>query len=129
MASVIKSIFLLFLLFLLMVVINESMRNSFAPHNFSIYGVSPMNSGAYNLSKCTWACHDATTLHCKVHHATSASPYFKWIDPIYFGMIGGLHATGNYGIANVILLVLAWPLIMSYLFIRVWKMRKELQHG
>lgn len=129
MASVIKSIFLLFLLFLLMVVINESMRTSIPPHSFNIYGVSPMNSGTYNLSKCTWACHDATTLHCKVHHATLASSYSKWIDSIYFGMIGGLRSTGNYGVANVILLVLAWPLIMSYLFLRVWKMRKELQHG
>lgn len=129
MASVIKSLFLLLLLFLLMIVINESMRKSLVDHDFKIYGVSPMNSAEYNLSKCTWACHNATTSHCKVHHATSASSFSKWIDPIYFGMIGGLHSTGDYGIANVILLVLVWPIIMSYLFITVLKMRKELQHG
>ena len=124
-----KSIFLLCVPFLVMIMINESMRGTLKSMNNKIYGVSTMNSGDYDFTTCTWACHNATTNHCKVHHANSISPYFKWIDPIYFGMIGGLHKTGNYGLANVILIALIWPLFMSYLLFRVLKMRKELLYG
>ena len=129
MRVLLKSIFLLCLPFLIMITVNESMKGTQNGINHNIYGVPTMNSGEYDISKCTWACHNATTNHCKIYHASSISPYFKWIDPIYFGMIGGLHKTGNYRLANVILLSLIWPLFMSYLFFRVLKMRKELHYG
>ena len=84
-----------------MIMVNESMKGNLNGINHIIYVAPTINYGEYDISKYKWACHNATTNHCKIHHASSISPYFKWIDPIYFGMIGGLHKTGNYGLANV----------------------------
>lgn len=50
---------------------------------------------------------------------TFLKPYFAFIDPVYFGMIQGLKATGNYAGANFIFLVILWPLIMYWLLVKV----------
>ena len=122
--------FLLFLTtLLLMVIVNESRRSSLHVHNFKIYGADTMNDATYDTKLCTWACHNSTTAHCKVHHAKSISPYFKWIDPVYFIMIKGLHGTGDYGLANIVLLAFLWPLLICFLFIKIIQMRKDLKHG
>ena len=129
MNSIIKSLLLLALPLLMMTIINESQRSSIPSHDFQIYGANTMNTVSYDKSSCTWACHNSTTQHCKVYHATCIAPYFKWIDPIYFGIIKGLHSTGDYGLANVILLVFVWPLFIGYLSIRILQMRKQINNG
>ncbi len=128
MQTFLKSILLLSILFSLMIFTNESQRGSIDLHYFKIYGSSTMNSAENNLVSCTWACHNNTT-HCKKHHATTIASYFEWIDPLYFGIINGLKKTENYGLANVVLLVVAWPLWMCYIFIRILLMKKQLRNG
>lgn len=40
-------------------------------------------------------------------------------DKIYFGAIGALRSTGNYGAANVIFLVILFPLIIWYSLVKI----------
>ena len=123
-----KSILLLSIPFFIMILINESQRESFDLHYFTIYDSPTMNSAEYDHDSCTWACHNNTT-HCIKYHATTIASYSDWIDPLYFGIINGLKKTGDYGVANVLLLVVVWPLSMCYLFIRILQMKKQLRNG
>ena len=128
MNTLLKFILLLLLPFLIVILVNEFQRTKVKSQDFKIYGVSTMNTAKYDKNTCTWVCHNSTT-HCKTNHATLASEYSECIDPVYYGIINGLHGTGDYGLANVLLLVLAWPLLMCYLLIRILQMKKQLKHG
>ena len=127
MRSALSPLLILVLAFLLMMIINESQRKSIDLHDHKIYGAITMNSADEYKNKCTWACHNNSN-HCKNNHATFISQYSEIMDPIYFGMIKGLKSTGDYGLANIILLALAWPLLMCYLIIRIFQLRKQLYH-
>lgn len=111
-------ILLLLLPFLLMVVVNESMRFFSPDKNPYIYkGFQGLNSGQVTKTKCTWYCH-ADTTYCKNNHVKHLKPYFEYTDPIYFGTINALHKTGNYGLANIIFLVILIPLMIWYLVVK-----------
>lgn len=107
---------LLFPIFL-MIVVNEFSRNSVKGQGYKSYGFETINSGRKIEEKCTWACHDDTG-HCKIHHVKFSTSYFKFTDPIYYGMIASLRSFGNYGLANIFLLVLFFPLLIYTLFIK-----------
>ena len=82
-----------------------------------IQGITAINSGKKLKDKCTWFCHDHTN-YCKDNHVKLATPYFNKIDPIYFGIIEFLRSTKNYGLANIIFLVIIFPLIMYFSLIK-----------
>ena len=44
--------------------------------------------------------------------------YFAYTDIIYFGIISLLANTGNYGLANIIFLVILLPLLMWFFIIK-----------
>ena len=125
MNTLLKSILLLSVPFFIVILVNEFQRTKVKPQDFKIYGVSTMNTAKNDKNTCTWACHNSTK-HCKMNHANFASEYS---DPLYFGIINILQDSGDYGMANVLLLVFAWPFLMCYLFIRILQMRKQLKHG
>ena len=52
------------------------------------------------------------------HHVKITKPYLKYTNPIYFGAIGALKSTGNYGLANIVFLVLLLPLWMFYFLVK-----------
>lgn len=104
--------------FLIMVLVNESVRPTLRNSPFQLRGVKAMNSNKPLLDKCSWYCYTETTNHCKEHHVSIAKPFFKYIDPIYFGMIKSLHSGNNYQLMNVVFLVILMPLFMFYLLVR-----------
>lgn len=101
--------------FLLMIVVNEIVRPTIKEKPYSIYGVTTMNSLDKDSDKCSWACHNSTTI-CKQKHVKYLKPYFDYSDPVYFGIIGILHGIGYYSLANIIFLVILFP-SMIWIFI------------
>lgn len=99
------------------ILINESQRSTHQSHLFKWKKVKTINSAVPSIFKCSWACHNQTTF-CKINHVKLLKPYFSWTDPIYFGIIRSLKATGNYGLANLVVLVLLIPMLCLWLF---WK--------
>ena len=103
---------------LLMVGVNEYIRPKIKPRDQIIDGNLPMNTpSALHPEKCSWQCHDDTNF-CQDNHVKFAGRYFDLIDPIYFGIIDSLKSTGNYGLANIIFLVILFPLFMYFLLIQ-----------
>lgn len=108
-----------------MILVNETIRPTISEQPYSRKGVTTINSGIQTPDKCTWYCHQNTS-YCKKHHVEWLRPFFKIIDPIYFGIISGLASTGDYALANIVFLVVLWPLLMFYLLVRVWDMQVEI---
>lgn len=115
-----KSLFVLLFItpFLIMVTVNEFSRLFTTDIGYTIYGQTAINSVEFNKSKCSWSCHNDTA-YCKSNHVKLLKRDMDKIDKYYFGMIAKLKSTGNYAFANIIFLVIIWPLIMYLLFVYI----------
>ncbi len=110
-------ILILALPFFLLVIVNESMRGRVKEDVYSRSGIAAINPGQALKNRCSWHCHNNTT-YCKQNHVRIARKYFNLVDPVYFGLIALLASTGSYDLANIIILVVLWPLLMYYLIIK-----------
>ena len=122
----IRNLLLLFTPFLIMVLINEIVRPTIEEKPFTVKGVEAMNSKIIAKNKCSWNCYLNTT-YCKTNHVKTLTNYFEYIDPIYFGIIDVLHSTKNYGLANVIFLVLLLPFLIFFLLIKILDMQSQIK--
>ena len=102
--------------FIIMILVNESFRYKNNEEQYSAFGITAINSNNYTPDKCTWVCHNNTN-YCKEHHVKYLKNYFAYSDKLYFGIIGLLASTGNYGLANIIFLVILIPLYIWFLLI------------
>lgn len=117
---------ILLLPFILMIIINESFRLSVKGHPYHKYGFTTINSSDKIIDKCTWNCHNNTP-YCKEHHVKYLKNSFSKTDQLYFGEIKLLRSTGNYGLANIAILVIAIPFLILYFFIKGLYIRNEIQ--
>lgn len=115
MRKYIRNLAILISPFLFMIIVNEVVRPTIKEKPYSKYGITTINSVDKNTEKCTWICHNNTT-YCKKHHVKYLKNFYAYTDPIYFGIISLLAKTGNYGLANIIFLVILLPLLI-WLFI------------
>ena len=114
----------LFLIFLLpvaipvaiLIIINESSRNSITKQPFMRHGIIAINTSKAIKNKCSWECHN-NTQYCIANHAKFLQSNKK-VNFAYFGMIRALKSYGNYAVANIIFLVILWPLLMYFLLIK-----------
>jgi len=106
--------------------INEFVRLNTIEEGYNKQGVTAINSAKKQKEKCSWICHNNTN-YCKENHVKLAKPYFDKIDPIYFGIINSLKSTGNYGLANIIFLVILLPLIMYVLLAKSISMQFKIR--
>ena len=111
--------------FLLMIIVNEIVRPTINEKPYSKYGITAMNSDAKVLDNCTWICHNNTRF-CKENHVKYLKPYYKITDKIYFGMISLLQKTGNYGLANIIFLVILAPLLIWFFIVKSLNIQDEI---
>lgn len=107
----------LLLAFSAIVAMNEYARGNINKSSRKSERQMKINSAVATPVECTWNCYNDTS-NCKRHHMKLLSNYVRFIDPIYFGMIKALLSTGNYGAANVLFLVILWPLLISYLLVK-----------
>ena len=112
--------------FLMIIMTNEFVRLHIDNTGSKYQGATTINSSQKLKGKCSWACHNNTT-YCKVTHVKFTQPYFDKIDPIYFGIINSLKSTGDYGLANIIFLVILFPLIIFFLLTKSLRMEAEIR--
>jgi len=117
MRKYIRNLAILISPFLFMIIVNEVVRPTIKEKSYSKYEITAINSVDKNTEKCTWICHNNTT-YCKKHHVKYLKNYYAYTDAIYFGIIGLLAKTGNYGLANIIFLVILLPLLIWFFIIK-----------
>ena len=118
----------LLLAFMVMILINEYSRARWdVKEPYTLSGRKTMNSAEITPDACTWKCHNDTN-YCKQHHVKWLKPFMFIIDPLYFLIIRILSATGSYGAANILLLVIMWPLLMCYLLIKPFRIEAQIRH-
>ena len=105
--------------------VNETVRLISNEKGYIKQGVIAINTAESQKGECSWSCHNSTTF-CKENHVKLAKPYVDKIDPIYFGVIESLKSTGNYGLANVLFLVVLLPLTMYLLLIKSVNIQSEI---
>lgn len=123
----------LLLLVILMVGFNLTMKSVHKETDpFSMGGVKAYNSKNIDPDQCTWHC-SLSTNYCKENHVSILKDHFSWTDRLYFGIISGLMSINfgfspeyNYGIANLLILVLLIPLIIIYFFTKGIRIQKEI---
>lgn len=123
----IRNLLLLLAPYLIIILVNESVRPTIKEVSYQLKGVSAINSNQRTPHKCTWAAHSDTN-YCKKHHVKFLNNYLKETDKVYFGIINLLHSTGNYGVANIIFLVILFPLIIWYSLIKIIDYWIEIKH-
>ena len=121
----IRNIAVLIFPILLIIIVNEKVRPTIKEKPFSMNGLNGMNSIDKNLNKCSWSCY-MNTKYCKENHVKYMKPYYKYTDPIYFGIINFNHKTGNYVLANIIFLVLLLPLLVYGFIIKSMNIQDEI---
>jgi len=121
-----RNLLVLFLsLFVTMVLLNEYIRYNSTEKHLTKRGIPVINNDKKSLDKCSWACHDDTS-HCKENHVQFLRNYFRYSDPVYFGIIDAFKSTGGYALANVIFLVIVIPLFLLFLLFRIIKMQRKI---
>lgn len=110
---------------LIVIGVNEYTKGPKEGKPYRLLGVEALNTGKAQLKQCSWQCYN-NTAYCKAHHVSLLKPYFSYCDPIYFGMIHLLKSSGNYAGANIVFLVILWPLLMYWLFIKVIKSQMKM---
>lgn len=114
----IRNIGLLLLPYVLMIIINEAYRPTIKETPYAMGGFTAINSNIRTPDKCTWAAHSDTN-YCKQNHVKFLKNHFQLTDKIYFGAIEALRSTGNYGAANIVFLVVLFPLIIWYALVKI----------
>ncbi|NBC58498.1 MAG: hypothetical protein GVY05_09495 [Bacteroidetes bacterium] len=110
----------------MMILINELVRPTITEKPYSRFGVTMINPLSNSKEKCSWICHNQTQ-YCKDHHVKYLNPYYKQTDIVYFGIINLLQSNGNYGLANIVLLVLSIPFLIWLFTIKSIKLQKKIK--
>ena len=126
MKKILRNALILLSPFLIMALINESVRPKIKGKPHTANGITAVNSAEYLPKKCTWICHN-NTKYCKAHHVKYLKPFYPITDVFYFGVIGILASTGDYGAANIIFLVFLFPLTILYFIIKSIDIQKEIK--
>lgn len=127
---VLNTLILLFPL-LFVVSVNEYTRFTITDNGYIRKGITAINPSVKTPEKCSWYCH-ADTGYCKKHHTHLLKNHTSKIDPFYFGIIKSLHDAGDYGLANIIFLVILFPALIYVLLIKsisIQRKIKKLKNG
>ena len=108
-----------------MVLTNELIRSSVKEQPYIYKKTTAINSGEKLKTKCTWHCHNDTGF-CKNNHVKKAGYLFKITDPMHFGIIHFLKSTGHYALANIILFVILFPLLIFYFLVKIIEIQSKI---
>ena len=106
--------------------VNENTRLNNKGEIYYRKNITVINPGLALKDKCTWHCHDQTE-YCKKNHVSVLRPVIKYTDPVYFGIIKTLRSTGNYQMANIIFLVILWPLLIVFYFFKILRINQRIK--
>lgn len=121
-----RNLLILICPFIIMSLINEIERPKIEyksyKQNSNVITINPKD---FNTKKCTWACHNQTQ-HCKLNHVKILKPYYAYTDSSYMWVINKLESTGDYGLANIVFLVLLIPFTTIYFLIKSLDLQAEI---
>lgn len=126
MKKVLSIILVFSILFLIVIIVNESSRHFVNSEGYSVNGIKTINPKTQTVTTCSWNCYK-NTAYCKANHVKILKPLFLQLDPFYFKIISLLKSTGSYAYANIIFLVLLWPLFIVFLFITILKNNSKIK--
>ena len=129
MKKIFRNILILISPYLLMILLNEGVRptiNELGYERTIKYSnfkstIIAINPKLKTHDVCSWRCHNSG---CKPQ---LFKPVENYINPIYSSIISFLGSFGSYSIANILFLVLIWPLAMFYLLIKSIDMHQEIK--
>jgi len=121
-----RNILILIAPFIVMVIINEFERPKIKNNSNRYHGAMTINPSGFNPQKCTWECHHHTSSYCQIHHVKFLKPFYKVTDTPYYFVIQTLRGSGNYGIANIVFLVLLFPFTILYFLIKSLNLQDEI---
>ena len=124
---ILRNLSILIAPFLIMISINEIVRPSIKENHYLSHNVTAINSVYKIKDRCTWICHNQT-IYCKEHHVKFLTNYFYITDKLYFGLIAFLKSTGNYGLANIIILALLLPFLIWILIIKSLNIQDKINY-
>jgi hypothetical protein len=146
----IRKVFGIFaILFSIVIAVNEFSRMGKNGERFTMYGLKGINSNRAIADKCSWVCHFKTN-HCRENHVKFLKDYFPITDKLYMGEIhllgkfkiikndsqifsNGLNQLGvsteyaNYGLANIVFLVLLIPFLILYCLVKGLTIQKQIK--
>lgn len=111
--------------FILMILVNEIIRPTIIEEPYSKSGITTMYSDDKISDKCTWVCQNETSF-CKEKHVKYLKPYFKYTDPLYYGIINMLQSTKKYEAANIVFLVVLIPTLIWVFIIKSLNIQDEI---
>ena len=132
MKKIFRNILILISPYLIMLLVNEGVRptinelgfeRTITYSNFKSTNIA-INPELKTHDVCSWRCHNSG---CKPQLFKSIENY---ISPIYSGIISFLKSGGSFGsyaLANILFLVLIWPLAIFYLFTKSIDMHQEIK--
>ena len=121
-----RNITILLFPFIAVIALNELVRPTMEEEGYRLENLVAINSDSKNVNKCSWACHNAT-IYCKENHLAIIDKENGWTDMLYFGLMSALKATGNYGLANILILVILMPLVLYFLTIKCIDIQIEIR--
>ena len=127
----ILNISILLIPLLIVVLVNEYSRFTITDKGYTRKGILAINPSVKTLEKCSWYCHKDTG-YCKKHHTHLLKNHTSKIDIFYFGIIKSLHSAGDYGLANIVFLVILFPILIYVLLIKsisIQRKIKKLKNG
>jgi hypothetical protein len=129
MKTLFKSFLLLLCCYMVLIVVNEGLRFAGAKIDGGTHFNRPtMNSAKADPDKCTWHCHNDTQYCMKHHNGVFGILNYLTILP-YFTLITILKIGGVYSLANIILLVVAWPWYICWMIVRAFEKFKIAKYG
>lgn len=128
MKKIFRNLGILIFPFIILIAVNEIIRNNKTEQNSTHFlnGIKTINSKKILNDNCTWICYYQTTRVCKKNHVKHLTKYYKFTDGIYFGIINALHKTGNYKLANIIFLVIIFPLLIWVFIVKSLNIQGEI---
>lgn len=123
MKKILRNILILLTPYLFMVLVNERVRPTIKNPGFTSVSINTaMNPELkHHDDNCSWRCHN---VECS---PKLLKPFESQISPLYDGLIDFLKKSGDYKLANILFLVLLWPLVMFYLLIKSLDMQQEIK--
>lgn len=119
-----KRLLCFLILFSVIIIVNEYTRLFLPIHSSTYHTIKTIHSSKNNNNQCTWVCHHQTN-YCKNHHVKLIQN-FEQTDKMYLGLIKLLQSSKHYALANLLILGLLIPVLITYFLFKSMKLQQKI---
>lgn len=120
-----RNIGLLVFPFLVMFFFNKMYKPNSDGIKYNYSGVKAMNTSQKNPNHCSWACYLSTN-YCRENHLKHLNGLTKYTDIPYNKIIHYLYSSGDYMLANIIVLVILIPTFIWFFIIKSLNIQSQI---